>query len=63
MKLVYKAKPGYAAPGNSWPAGDHEEPNAQLAQAKIDSGFYSEKGVGKTSKPATKRGSAKKGEA
>lgn len=65
MNLVYKPKPGFAAPGNSWPAVNHEEPNAALAQAKLDSGFYHEKGVRRTSKPktATKRGSAKKGEA
>lgn len=67
MKLVYIPKPGFAAPGNSWPAGDHDEPSKSVAQAKLDSGFYREKGKRvstpekrKTSKrgTGTKRGAA-----
>lgn len=73
MQLVYKPKPGFSAPGNSWPTSNHEEKNAKVAQAKLDSGFYREKGK-RVSKPAeptppkstkqdTRRGSAKKGDA
>lgn len=42
MKLKYVGKPGFDAPGSGWPAADHEEPDPEVAQAKLDSGFYEE---------------------
>lgn len=59
MRLVYTPKPGFSAPGNSWPAGDHDEPKKAVAKAKLDSGFYREKGE-RASKPA-KRKTSKRG--
>ncbi len=65
MKLVYKPKPGFSAPGNSWPTTSHEEKNEKVAEAKVKSGFYREKGkrasVPKVeSETPTKRGSNRK---
>ncbi len=66
MKLVYKPKVGFMGPGSGWPAGDHEEKNEKVAEAKLNSGFYHEKGKrasvpAKGSTTPTKRGSQRKG--
>ena len=44
-ELTYVPKAGFAAPGNGWPAADHEEPNEEVAQEKVNSGFYVSDGL------------------
>lgn len=40
MQLIYRERPGFLCPPMPWPARDHDEPDAAVAKAKIDSGFY-----------------------
>lgn len=40
MKLIYTPKQGFECPGEGWPAADHEEGDADVAEAKIASGFF-----------------------
>jgi hypothetical protein len=51
MKLVYVPKPGFAAPPDGWPAGDHEELDEKLAKQKLASEFYKAPKVNGASKP------------
>jgi hypothetical protein len=52
MKLKWTPQPGALAV-EGWPADDHDEPDAELAKAKIESGLYVADS-GKASPPAAK---------
>lgn len=40
MKLIYTPKEGFRSPRPEWPARDHDESNAKVAEEKIGSKFY-----------------------
>ncbi|KKN32161.1 hypothetical protein LCGC14_0816580 [marine sediment metagenome] len=56
MRLIFQEKPGFSAPGSGWPAANHTESDPVVAEAKLESGWYHEKGNKKKStEMATKR--------
>ena len=56
MQLIYRAKPGFRCPAPPWPARDHDEPNAAVAQAKVRSGFYRKAAEPKAAEPKADEG-------